>query len=134
MNSIRQGWFLILTALLAVAIIAAGRTGTTDTAPESTGASPTAERVTIREILESPGDFDGKEVTVSGKIATECGSGCWFILEENGAQMYVDIAPENFAIPQLQGSTATITGTVSVLGGTPTIVGKSVTAGGKVFP
>lgn len=69
-------------------------------------------QVTIGSILESPDKFVGKNVTFSGIITSECGSGCWFILSDDTGELYVTLRPNNFTIPPSVGKKATVKGVV----------------------
>jgi uncharacterized protein YdeI (BOF family) len=80
----------------------------------------------VETILKEPESFDGKTVTVQGKIIRECPSGCWFEVQENAGVIYVDINPSGFAIPQKVGKTATVEGKVSVRNNKPMITGAGV--------
>ncbi len=71
--------------------------------------------VKILEILQNEQVYDGKYVVIEGKIDTECPSGCWFILNDGTAAIYVDILPSNFVIPQKRGSNAKVYGEVTSL-------------------
>jgi len=67
----------------------------------------------IREILNASSQYKDKEVLISGKIISECGSGCWFFIQdENNDVIYVDLAPAKFAIPQLIGKEVLVYGKV----------------------
>lgn len=80
----------------------------------------------IKEIIMHPEQYTGKTVTVKGKIALECDTGCWFHLEEDKAMLYTDLQPYGFAIPQKVGRTATIEGNISIEDGKPILAGKAV--------
>ena len=80
----------------------------------------------IEAILKTPADFDGKTVTVQGKIIRECPTGCWFEVKENSAIIYVDLNPSGFAIPQKVGKTVTVEGRISVRNNQPMLVGTGV--------
>ncbi len=67
---------------------------------------------TVGTILSNPANFLDKEVGLKGKIATECGSGCWFYLDDGTGSIYVDLAPGNFAIPQRTGRVVKLWGRV----------------------
>ncbi len=53
-------------------------------------------------------------------MSLECASGCWFILNDGSASLYVDILPSNFVIPQKSGSDAKVYGEVTTKNGDPT--------------
>lgn len=80
----------------------------------------------ISDIVSHPEQYTGKTVTVKGKIALECNTGCWFNIKDGAAVIYTDIAPYGLAIPQKTGSTAIVEGTVSVEQGKLTLTGKAV--------
>jgi hypothetical protein len=91
------------------------------------------ETVKIQEIVKDEGAYDGKNVMVEGKIETECASGCWFILNDGSASIYVDILPSNFVIPQKSGKEAKVYGEVTVKDGDPMIIGKIVEIDGEIY-
>lgn len=91
------------------------------------------EEVKISEILENETAYHGKMVVVDGKIELECGAGCWFILNDGTGSIYVDILPNNFAIPQKSGEDASVYGEVTLKNGDPQIIGKTVLISGEVY-
>jgi hypothetical protein len=117
---------VFMSVLLIGVIIAAGCVGSS--APVSGATAP------IAKILENPAEYQGKSVQVSGKIVTECGSGCWFILSDGSGSIYVDLLAHNFAIPQLPGSMVTVEGRIVVQDGEPTLSATRVTAGSRTYP
>jgi uncharacterized protein YdeI (BOF family) len=91
------------------------------------------EEVNISDILENETAYHGKMVVVEGKIELECGAGCWFVLNDGTGSIYVDILPNNFAIPQKSGEDARVYGEVTLKNGEPQIIGKMVLIGGVVY-
>ena len=91
------------------------------------------EEVKISEILENETAYHGKMVVVEGKIELECGAGCWFVLNDGTGSIYVDILPNNFAIPQKSGEDARVYGEVTLKNGEPQIIGKTVKISGEVY-
>jgi uncharacterized protein YdeI (BOF family) len=91
------------------------------------------EEVKISDILENETEYHGKMVVVEGKIELECGAGCWFVLNDGTGTIYVDILPNNFAIPQKSGEDARVYGEVTLKNGDPQIIGKMVKIGGEVY-
>jgi hypothetical protein len=85
-----------------------------------------SEFTKISAILNDPKAFDGKKVKVQGKIVSECGSGCWFTLQEGNAVLYVDLAPNNMVIAQKKGSTAQVEGEVVSEGSDVYMIGSKV--------
>lgn len=71
---------------------------------------------------------------MKGKITGECGSGCWFNLDDGTGVIYVDLSPNNFAIPQLQGSTVIVQGVIHIVSGDPVLYATSVASGAEVYP
>jgi uncharacterized protein YdeI (BOF family) len=91
------------------------------------------EVVKIQDIVQNEPAFDGKMVVIEGNIDTECPSGCWFIVNDQTASIYVDILPSNFVIPQKRGSRAKVYGKVTARDGDPMIIGKMVEIGGEIY-
>ncbi|MFA5399459.1 MAG: hypothetical protein WC169_04660 [Dehalococcoidia bacterium] len=80
----------------------------------------------IAEILQDPMGWDGKNVMVEGKIASECPAGCWFTLKDGNAVIYIDLAPSNLVIPQRKGSYARVTAGVIAEGSDVYLIGTKV--------
>lgn len=91
------------------------------------------ETVKIQDIVKNEPAFDGKYVVIGGKIDSECGSGCWFIVDDGTAQLYVDILPSNFVIPQSRGSEVKVYGKVTTRDNDPLLIGKIVEIGGAIY-
>jgi len=68
----------------------------------------------------------GREVNIEGSILIECGSGCWFFLKDNTGHILIDLAPNNFTIPNRVGKKARVSGTLTGDSGEPKIIAKSV--------
>ena len=80
----------------------------------------------VSEILGNPKVYGGRVVTVKGKIVSECGSGCWFTLQDGNAVIYIDLAPNNLVIPQKKGSVATVKGEIIREGSDVYMIGSKV--------
>ena len=80
----------------------------------------------VAALLRMPADFEGKTVTVQGRIVRECPSGCWFEIKQDAAIVFVDINPSGFAIPQEIGKTVIVEGTVAMRDNRPILIGKGV--------
>lgn len=91
------------------------------------------ETVKIQEIVKNESAFDNKYVVIEGKIDSECGSGCWFIVDDETAQLYVNINPSNFVIPQKRGSNVKVYGKITTSNGDPEMIGKIVEINGEVY-
>lgn len=113
---------IILAAIFAVITVAVGCSRI-----ETYGGPISNHNLTaIKDIVMNPKNYEGKTVTVQGKIALECGTGCWVHLEDSGAVIYTDMAPAGFALPQRVGRSAVIEGKVSIESGKLTLTGKGV--------
>jgi uncharacterized protein YdeI (BOF family) len=91
------------------------------------------EEVKIIDILQNATIYEGKMVIIEGTIETECPSGCWFIVNDDTASIYVDILPSNFVIPQKRGEDAKVYGNVAIKDGDPMIIGKIVKIGKEIY-
>jgi len=127
-----KNWIFILLAcgLAGFLIIA----GCTIPAREATNRSISENTVKIGDILENPGAYNGTTLLISGKVVNQCGSGCWFFLDDGSGSIYVDLLPNNFAIPPMVGSKVTVKGTILVDGKDVTMVGTTVMTDFKVYP
>jgi len=119
---------LIALAALSLAAVSMQVVQATQEPAELTG-----EIVRIQDIVKDEPAYDGKNVVVEGKIETECASGCWFILNDGSASIYVDILPSNFVIPQKSGKEAKVYGVVTAKDGDPMIIGKIVEIDGEIY-
>ena len=112
----------ILTLSLALALAGCGRKGA-----QSYGQEISDRHVTkLDAILSQPDSFEGKTVTVEGKIVQECPTGCWFDIRGEAGMMHVDIKPSGFAIPQKVGKSVVVEGKVSVQNNRPVLIGTGV--------
>jgi hypothetical protein len=80
----------------------------------------------LNAILSQPDDFNGKMVTIEGKIVQECPTGCWFDIKDDVGMIHVDIKPSGFAIPQKVGKTVVVEGQVAVQNNQTILIGKGV--------
>ena len=94
---------------------------------ENYGAAISNRKITkVEDILRNPDAYKGKTVTIKGKIANECSTGCWFDIKDGDVVIYNNIEPAGFAIPQKSGHTALVEGKVVVEDGKPKISGTGV--------
>ncbi|MCX6693564.1 MAG: hypothetical protein NT074_03300 [Methanomicrobiales archaeon] len=107
--------------------------GCTSPAKEEVSGGNSINAVKIGDILENPDSYNGRDVLINGKVVNQCGSGCWFFLDDGSGTIYVDLLPNNFAIPPMIGSKVTVEGSVLVNGTDVSILGTSVTTGLKVY-
>jgi uncharacterized protein YdeI (BOF family) len=80
----------------------------------------------IGAILKDAKSFDGKTVTIEGKIVDECPTGGWFDITDQTGVIYVDLHPSDVAIPQRVGGRVMVEGKVLVRDNKPMIVGTGV--------
>ena len=96
---------------------------------EKYGEEITNRKITeVKDILAEPKTFEGKSVTIEGKIASECSTGCWFYVKVGSGNLiiYVDTGKSGFAIPQKMGSDILVEGNVVVKKTGPMIQAKGV--------
>jgi uncharacterized protein YdeI (BOF family) len=127
-----QWIFLLAVCGLAGFLLTAGCI--TPAAKEVTPLSTSGNIVKIANIFENPETYNGTTVLISGKVANQCGSGCWFFLDDGTATIYVDLLPNNFAIPPMLGSKVTVKGTIRVDGKDVSMVGTTVITDLQVYP
>jgi hypothetical protein len=122
--STKQSIFFIslLIVILSAGVINAAEANNTQEKPINIGA-----------ILGSPDSYIGHNVTVSGTITSQCGSGCWFILNDDTGDLYVTLRANNFVIPPAIGKKVTVTGLVEKKGDI-FMTGSKVTVGDKIYP
>lgn len=124
---------LLCVITIIVGFVAfAGCTSQSVISPNTTQTSSPV--ITIGEIIKNPAIYNKTDVTVKGEIINECGSGCWFLLNDGTGSIYVDLSQNNFVIPQLQGSTVSIVGTIYVSGGDVTLFAKTVMTDSRTYP
>lgn len=89
--------------------------------------------IEIGEIYDEFSAFEDEMVIVEGEIVYECGSGCWFVLDDETGSIFVDIFPSNFVIPQERGSEAKVYGRLSSRDNSPFIIGEIVEIDGEIY-
>ena len=82
----------------------------------------------VKDILADPKGFEGKLVTIEGKIDNECSTGCWFYVKVGSGNLdiYVDTGNSGFAIPQQVGKKILVEGKVIIKKTGPMIQAKGV--------
>jgi len=81
----------------------------------------------IGAILAKRDDYAGRSVAVKGKIVSECSTGCWFdVQDEGGNVVHVDLMPSGLAIPQRVGREALVEGQVEIRADKPVVIGEGV--------
>lgn len=82
----------------------------------------------LKDILAHPKAFEGKLVTIDGKITNECSTGCWFYVQIGSGNLtiYVDTQNSGFAIPQKSGKKILVEGKVIIKKTGPMIEARGV--------
>ena len=81
------------------------------------GVDRNAPMVKAKDIFFWP-ELMGKKVTLEGSIFTQCQSnGCWFVLQDDTGQVYVDLARSKFTLPERLGKKAQASGVVGNING-----------------
>ena len=110
----------VLIVLLAVALLGC--------ASEQYGASidKNIPAVKVKDIyLDS--SVIGKTITLQGTISSQCGSnGCWFVLQDDTGQVFVNLAPNNMTLPPRMNKTAKVTGVVYPVEGQLQVIAQGV--------
>ncbi|MEW5746148.1 MAG: OB-fold nucleic acid binding domain-containing protein [Nitrospirota bacterium] len=76
------------------------------------GVDSSSPTVMVKDIILKP-ELQGRQVTLEGKIISQCQSnGCWFFLQDATGQVFINLAPNNFALPSRMGKKARVTGVV----------------------
>ena len=85
------------------------------------------QQVSISQLKKNPADYRDKMVEIQGTISLECPTGCWFYMkDETGADIKVELAYDNFAIPQAAGKKARVQGKFVIENDQPQVNGKKV--------
>ncbi|PLY03475.1 MAG: DNA-binding protein [Desulfuromonas sp.] len=77
------------------------------------GVDPGAPKVQVRDVFLKQA-LMGKKVTLEGKIVSQCQSnGCWFYLQDETGQIYIDLAKSQLTLPSRPGRQVVASGTVA---------------------
>lgn len=77
------------------------------------GVDSQAPRVQVKDLFLQQ-ELIGKQVTLEGKIVSQCQSnGCWFFLQDDTGQVYIDLSRSQFALPAMPGRQVVASGTVA---------------------
>ncbi len=87
---------------------------------------PTGQATSIGDVLTKPRDFADKIIILEGTITEECPTGCWFIIKQGNAEIFVTIEGRGLAIPQHIGRDVRVQGKVEELSGRISLVGTGV--------
>ncbi len=82
--------------------------------------------IKVKDVFLNP-DFIGKAVNIEGRISSQCGSnGCWFVLQDDTGQVFVNLAPSNMALPPRMNKTVRVTGMVYPVQGELQVIARGV--------
>ena len=77
------------------------------------GIDASAQAVKVKDIFLKK-DLLGQKVTLEGKIVSQCQSnGCWFFLQDETGQLYIDMATNKFSLPAMPNKQVAASGTVA---------------------
>jgi len=78
------------------------------------GADSAAQKVKVKDLFLQQ-SLLGQKVTVEGKVGSQCQSnGCWFFLQDDTGQVYIDLSTNQFSLPAMPGKTVVASGTVAM--------------------
>ena len=99
---------IFLTLLFAALLLGACTKGE----QYGAGVDQNAPVVKVNDLFLKP-ELMGRKVTLEGSVFTQCqSSGCWFVLEDDTGQVYVDLSRSQLTLPARLGKKATASGIV----------------------
>ena len=114
--------FFAIAVLAVIAITLAG----CSTEKYGTGVDSTIPVLKVKDVfLDS--NIVGKKVTLTGTISSQCGSnGCWFVLQDETGQVFINLSPNNMTIPPRMQKQARVTGIVYPVRGELQVIAEGV--------
>jgi len=122
----------LIAALLIILLVVLGVSGCSSSISSSDnseryGVNITEKKVVnVKDIYTNPNEYLNQTIRLEGEIVRECGSGCWFFLEDKTGTIYVDINPSGLSIPPKVGKKVVVEGVPENKNGRISIVGKGV--------
>ncbi len=99
---------LLLIVTLIMPLILAGCGGE----KYGAGVDASAQKVKVKDVFLQKNLF-GQKVTLEGKIVSQCQSnGCWFFLQDDTGQLYIDMATNKFSLPSMPNKQVAASGIV----------------------
>ena len=118
---------IIILIILGISGCSGNSSGNSSNRNERYGVEITEKEVTnVKDIYTNPNKYLNQTIRLEGEIVRECGSGCWFFLEDNTGTVYVDINPSGLSIPPKVGKKVIVEGVPENRNGRITINGKGV--------
>lgn len=100
---------ILLIATLIIPLILAGCGGE----KYGSGVDTSAQMVKVKDVFLQK-NLLGQKVTLEGKIVSQCQSnGCWFFLQDDTGQLYIDMATNKFSLPSMPNKQVAASGTVA---------------------
>ena len=100
---------LLLIATLIFTLILAG----CGNEKYGAGVDASAPMVQVKDVFLQQ-NLLGQKVTLEGKIGSQCQSnGCWFFLQDETGQLYIDMATNKFSLPSMPNKQVAASGTVA---------------------
>lgn len=82
--------------------------------------------VKVKDLFLDP-SLLGKKVALKGRISSQCGStGCWFFLQDDTGEVFVNLAPNNMSLPPRINKKAKVTGIVLPVQGELQVVAQGI--------
>ena len=120
-------FLIILLVILGVSGCSSNSSGNSSNKSERYGVDITEKEVSsVKDIYTNPSEYLNQTIRLEGKIVRECGSGCWFFLEDETGTIFVDIDPSGLSIPPKVGKKVVVEGVPENRNGRMTIIGKGV--------
>ncbi len=77
------------------------------------GVDASAQAVKVKDVFLNK-NLLGQKVTLEGKIVSQCQSnGCWFYLQDDSGQLYIDMATNKFSLPSMPNKLVAASGMVA---------------------
>ena len=77
------------------------------------GIDASAQTVKVKDVFLKK-NLMGQKVTLEGKVVSQCQSnGCWFYIQDDTGQLYIDMATNQFSLPSMPNKQVYASGTVA---------------------
>ena len=100
---------LLLIGTLVATLVIAGCGGE----KYGAGVDASAQMVKVKDVFLKK-NLLGQKITLEGRIVSQCQSnGCWFFLQDDTGQLYIDMATNKFSLPSMPNKKVAASGTVA---------------------